>query len=228
MDFGFKIVNNKIVLKYKLEPWKRTALDVAKENLVLNPDEVKKLKERVIYEVYNLWKTNPELAKLEKEHKLMVDLTVMNKGILSEGSIGELYLTKGHVHEKKMCELYILLKGKAYLLMFNPETNEMKIVLMKENEAYIIPKDDFHRIVSLEKSYLVNAVPSEAGHDYEIFEKLGIPLHILYDKKIKKIMFVLTKLNIKITEEKAEDSRKYIERLEKNPEELRKLLATGN
>jgi len=224
MDFGFSIRDNNVLLKYSLEPWKRTASDIAKPNLVLNPDEAGALKDEIIYEVYNLWKTNPALAVLEKEHGLMVDLTVMNKGILSKSGFGELYLTKGHIHEKKTGELYILLKGKAYLLMFSPEKNQLIVVLMKEKTAYIIPKGHFHRIVSAEKSYLVNAVPSEAGHDYDIFEKKGIPMHILFNKKTNSTYFVLTNLKTKVIEKNPLPSGKYEKMLEKNPDELRKLL----
>ncbi len=94
-------------------------------------------------------------------------LTVIEPGTINK----ELFMTKGHRHQKPAGEIYILIRGKGKLLIKNKKT---EIFELKKGKTYIIPGKSGHRLVNTgnEKLEVLTIYPKNAGHDYNLeFEK---------------------------------------------------------
>ena len=88
-------------------------------------------------------------------------LTVIEPGTINK----EFYMTKGHKHKKSRSEIYMLLKGKGKLVIQNKQT---KILDLKKDKIYSIPKKAGHRLINTGKTRLevLTIYSKDSGHDY--------------------------------------------------------------
>ncbi|MCK5149616.1 cupin domain-containing protein [Candidatus Pacearchaeota archaeon] len=88
-------------------------------------------------------------------------LTVIEPGTINK----EFYMTKGHKHQKPTKEIYILLKGKGKLIIQDKKT---KILNLKKDKTYIIPKKSGHRLINTgdKKLEVLTIYSKNAGHSY--------------------------------------------------------------
>jgi len=112
-----------------------------------------------------LQKRNPIIYRVyvkQLSENVLIGLTVMNSGKVGK----EYYMTKGHKHKKPYPEKYILIKGKAKLVL---QDKTSKTILLKKNKPFTVPGKSAHRLVNIGKDKLeVLAIyDKRAGHDYK-------------------------------------------------------------
>ena len=89
--------------------------------------------------------------------------------VVSPGTIGkEYYMTKGHIHRKKVPEFYILLEGRGKLLM--QKQSKVKIIDLKKGEIALIPTGYAHRLINTgnKKLKVLTIYDQESKPDYNI------------------------------------------------------------
>lgn len=99
--------------------------------------ELKKNKNKIVYETFTKSYSPVELT-----------LTVIHPGSVGK----EFYMTKGHVHKKKVPEFYVLLEGNGALYL--QKGIKKKTVKMKKGEITLIPEGYAHRLVNVGKTKL--------------------------------------------------------------------------
>ncbi len=89
------------------------------------------------------YKRNPIIYKVYKKDfgTFMTGLTVIESGTINK----EYFMTKGHRHKRGREEIYILLEGKGKLFLQNRKS---KIINMKKNKFYLVPKGYGHRLIN--------------------------------------------------------------------------------
>lgn len=213
-----------------IESKKRYLSELLESRVILDLENAKELLENkgdlVIYEVFNLWKFQEQAKEFLKEFGLMIDITLLKCGIFSLGRKGEAFCTYGHAHEKNLGEVYQVLKNDCLLLLTHKKTFNTYLVKMKEGYAFFIHPSFIHRLISGKKDCLIlNFVPEDAGHNYEIVKNKGFPFHVFYDEN-KNLEFrenenypearlvlieKIKKLNIlKFAEEKPQELKKIL------------------
>jgi glucose-6-phosphate isomerase len=219
LDFG-KIVESK----------KRYLSELLKDKVILDLENAKKVLEKkgdvVIYEVYNLWKFDEIAEKFLKNFGMMMDITLLKCGNFSLEDEGEAFCTYGHAHQKNLGEVYQVLKNDCFLLLTNKKTFNSYLVKIKENYSFFIHPSFIHRLISGKKdSVILNFVPKDAGHDYEIVKNRGFPFHVFYGKN-KKLYFKENEKYPKAGLVLVEDIKKLdvMKLAEKKPEKLKEIL----
>jgi glucose-6-phosphate isomerase len=197
MDLGVKISKrgrNYYVTAENEVGWNRRLSELAKDDVIFDRKEAEELIERkdaVIYKVINLWKFNSKFEKLREKTGINCDITVMNHGIISTGSFGELYLTYGHVHLENYGEVYSVVAGKAFLIFYEPKSLKTTVVKMSEGSEFLIPKGTIHRLYcGSEGAVIVGLVSKKAGHDYGVVKGKGFPYHIFFNKENEEVSYL--------------------------------------
>ena len=72
-------------------------------------------------------------------------LTILNAGTVKD----EFFMTKGHVHRKKIPEFYILLEGEGILLL---QKRKIRVIKLKRGEVNLVPGDYAHRLINTGKN----------------------------------------------------------------------------
>ena len=90
-------------------------------------------------------KENPIIYQvfIKKFSPMQLGLTIINSGAINN----EFYMTKGHIHDKKTPEFYILLEGKGILLI--QKENKSKTINLKKGEITLIPAGYAHRLINI-------------------------------------------------------------------------------
>jgi len=116
-------------------------------------EELKKNKNKVIYETFT-----------DKFSPINLTLTVISPGTIGK----EYYMTKGHIHRKKVPEFYILLEGKGKLLM--QKQSNVKVINLKKGEITLIPIGYSHRLINTgnKKFKVLTIYDQESKPDYHI------------------------------------------------------------
>ncbi len=177
-----------------LVAWKRTLAKLIDDKVLLEPEAGKALMQRdgdvTVYEVMNLSKSLPALKAIDSKVKVACDITLLNYGIISATDTGELFMTYGHDHEKPFGEVYSVLAGSGFLMLYQPGTNVSRAVSMRKGDEYYIPPGWVHRsYCGDEGMVLVGFVPHEAGHNYDAVKGKGFPYHIFYDEAKQEAFF---------------------------------------
>ena len=94
-------------------------------------EALRKNKNKVIYETHT-----------DKLSPINLTLTVVYPGMIGK----EYYMTKGHIHRKKVPEFYILMEGKGKLLM--QKQSNVKVINLKKGEIVLIPIGYAHRLIN--------------------------------------------------------------------------------
>jgi oxalate decarboxylase/phosphoglucose isomerase-like protein (cupin superfamily) len=234
MNLGFLIKESgkeiKLDFGRKVESKKRYLSELLKDKVILDLENSKKLLKKkgdvLVYEVYNLWKFDEFAKKFLENFGLMMDITLLKQGVFSLKEEGEAFCTYGHAHQKNLGEVYQVLKNDCSLLLTHKKTFNSYLIKIKEGYSFFIHPSFIHRLISGKKdSVILNFVPEDAGHDYDVVKNKGFPFHVFYDNK-KKLYF--------------KENRKYpeaglilVEKIEKldalklakkNPKKLRKIL----
>jgi|YelNatPaOPRAMG01_1025707.scaffolds.fasta_scaffold01438_4 oxalate decarboxylase/phosphoglucose isomerase-like protein (cupin superfamily) len=234
MNLGFLIKESgkeiKLDFGRKVESKKRYLSELLKDKVILDLENSKKLLKKkgdvLVYEVYNLWKFDEFAKKFLENFGLMMDITLLKQGVFSLKEEGEAFCTYGHAHQKNLGEVYQVLKNDCFLLLTHKKTFNSYLIKIKEGYSFFIHPSFIHRLISGKKdSVILNFVPEDAGHDYDVVKNKGFPFHVFYDNK-KKLYF--------------KENRKYpeaglilVEKIEKfdalklakkNPKKLRKIL----
>lgn len=233
MRFGFKVRERKgeILLDFKedVPNWKRFASELLNDRVIMDLENgSKKIEEEgdfIVYEVYNLWKKIDVFKKIYEKARIVGDLTLLNHGIFSTSSKGELFSTYGHAHRNELGELYFVLKNECFLILSDKKTFQTFIVKLKEGDCFLIHPNFMHRLTSYKKDCLIlTLAPEEAGHDYDCIKGKGFPFHLFYDKKKRKVEMKKNP-NYEASYKMIRKSERIeLHKLIKNPEKLRKLL----
>jgi len=133
----------------------RILKDVAKwySNKKAIVEELKKNKNKVIYETFT-----------DEFSPINLTLTVLHSGTIGK----EYYMTKGHIHRKKVPEFYILLEGKGKLLI--QKQSKFKVIDLKKGEIALIPVGYAHRLINTgnKKLKVLTIYDQESKPDYHI------------------------------------------------------------
>lgn len=115
--------------------------------------ELKKNKNKVIYETFT-----------DKYTPINLTLTIVHPGTIGK----EYYMTKGHIHRKKVPEFYILLEGKGKLLM--QKQSKVKVIDLKKGEITLIPIGYAHRLINTgnKKLKVLTIYDQESKPDYHV------------------------------------------------------------
>ena len=115
--------------------------------------ELIKNKNKVIYETFT-----------DKYTPINLTLTVVHPGTIGK----EYYMTKGHIHRKKVPEFYISLEGKGKLLM--QKQSKVKVIDLKKGEIALIPVGYSHRLINTgnKKFKVLTIYDQESKPDYHI------------------------------------------------------------
>ena len=115
--------------------------------------ELKKNKNKVIYETFT-----------DNFYPINLTLTTIHPGTIGK----EYYMTKGHIHRKKVPEFYILLEGKGKLLM--QKSSHVKVIDLKKREIALIPVGYAHRLINTgnKKLKVLTIYDQESKPDYNI------------------------------------------------------------
>ena len=116
-------------------------------------EELKKKKNKVIYETFT-----------DKFSPINLTLTVVHPGTVGK----EYYMTKGHIHKKKVPEFYILLEGKGKLLI--QSSSRVKVIDLKKGEIALIPVGYAHRLINTgnKKLKVLTIYDQKSKPDYSI------------------------------------------------------------
>ena len=116
-------------------------------------EALRKSKNKVIYETHT-----------DKFSPINLTLTVVHPGTVGK----EYYMTKGHIHRKKVPEFYILLEGKGKLLMQNK--SKVKVIDLKKGEIALIPVGYAHRLINTgtKKLKVLTIYDQDSKPDYNI------------------------------------------------------------
>lgn len=131
----------------------RTLKDL--ENYFLDKKAVQetlKKKNKTIYELFT-----------KEFSPIKLTLTEVLPGVIGK----EYYLTKGHVHARKIPEFYVLLEGKGILLIQKGKPREIKL---KKGEIALIPEGYAHRLVNTgnKKLKVLTIYHEDSKPDYKI------------------------------------------------------------
>lgn len=128
-----------------MAPWFRDKKAIEKE--------LKKNPKNVIYETYT-----------DKMAPINLTLTVVNPGVVGR----EFYMTKGHIHRKRVPEFYILLEGKGKLLL--QKGSKAKAVDLRKGEIALVPIDNAHRLINTgsKKLKILTIYDQKSKPDYNI------------------------------------------------------------
>lgn len=115
--------------------------------------ELIKNKNKVIYETFT-----------DEFSPINLTLTVVHPGTIGK----EYYMTKGHIHRKKVPEFYISLEGKGKLLM--QKQSKVKVIDLKKGEIALIPVGYSHRLINTgnKKFKVLTIYDQESKPDYHI------------------------------------------------------------
>lgn len=123
-------------------------------------------------------KGNPLLYEvfIKKANGINFALTVIKPGKIGR----EFYMTKGHYHAKPGPELYVLLKGRALLLLQN-KSGLFKKIKMEKGKPYLVPDNWAHRVVNIGKpeAQFVSIYSDNLGHDYGSIKEQGFKERIM-------------------------------------------------
>ena len=233
MNLGFSIkeCGKEIKLDFgrKIESKKRYLSELLNDKVILDLENAKKLLEKkgdvLVYEVYNLWKFDEVAKNFLENFGLMMDVTLLKHGVFSLKE-GEAFCTYGHAHQKNLGEVYQILKNECFLLLAHKKTFNSYLIKLKEGYSFFIHPSFIHRLISGEKdSLILNFVPEDAGHDYDIVKNKGFPFHVFYDKN-KKLYFKENEKYPKAGLVLVENIKKLdaLKLAQKNPEKLREIL----
>jgi len=116
-------------------------------------EALRKNKNKVIYETFT-----------DKFSPINLTLTVINPGTIGK----EYYMTKGHIHRKKVPEFYILLEGRGKLII--QKQSKVKVIDLKKGEIALIPIGYAHRLINTGKKKLkvLTIYDQESKPDYNI------------------------------------------------------------
>ncbi|MEM5853114.1 MAG: glucose-6-phosphate isomerase family protein [Candidatus Aenigmatarchaeota archaeon] len=237
MEFGFKIEgsgkNLRLRFDLEVESNVRKLSELVNDEVILDVDNARKLlREKgdiTIYEVFNLWKFNKDAERFLKKYGLMIDITFLKSGVFSTKKNGEAFCTYGHIHEENLGEVYKVLKNYCYLLLSNKRNFKSYLVKLKEGYSFFIHPSYMHRLISGNKDCVVlNFVPEDAGHDYDVVKKKGFPFHVFHENG--KLVFKENKKYPETSLVLIEDMKKFdvVEIAEKKPSRLRKILRSPN
>ena len=231
--FDFKQIKDGLFFDFKEEipNWKRYASELIRDKVILDLKNAKKMVEAqgdfIVYEVYNLWKSIDFFKKIYEKTRIVSDITLLNHGIFSTSSKGELFLTYGHAHKANCGEVYNILKNRCFLILSEKNNFETFILKLKEGDSVFIHPKFLHRVVAYKKDcLLISFVPEKAGHDYLAIKGKGFPFHLFYDKKKRKIE---VKKNPKYRAkykviERAKKCSNPLNLVRRNPEKLKDIL----
>lgn len=115
---------------------------------------------------------------------LSCDFTLLRHGVFSLYDRGELFLTYGHLHSNRIGEVYVVLKNDCFFELSDKDTSKTFIIYVRKGDAIFIHPRFLHRIISFRKDCLVlNFLPSQIKHNYNVIKNKGFPVHMLYLKK---------------------------------------------
>ena len=181
--------NNKIEVSVSLPYWERKACEL-KGKSILNSKHLKKNKE-TIYLVFDVRKVLEQKFRKVKKTNLRFDVTWLKSGILKTRKYLQPYQTFGHLHEKYRGEFYYVLKGHVIFLLSNVYNGNTIIKEIGEDEWIFIHPIFIHKAISKNDSLFLGIVPKDAGHNYKIVEKNGLPFYPVI--KNSKIEFIKNK-----------------------------------
>ena len=113
----------------------------------------------------------------EQQWELPFSITTVEPGDVS----GELFMTRGHVHETPDGEMYYGLSGHGVLLLF--DGTGASWVEMRPGAAGYIPPGWAHRSVNvgIDPYRFLAAYPGSAGHDYDAVLRDGMGARVFRD-----------------------------------------------
>ena len=156
----------------------------------------------------------------------MMDITLLKHGIFSLEENGEAFCTYGHAHQKNLGEVYQVLKNDCFLLLTHKKTFNSYLIKIKEGFSFFIHPFFIHRLISGKKDTIVlNFVPKDAGHNYDIVKNRGFPFHVFYGKN-EKLFFKENEKYPKAGLVLLEKIKKLnvLKLAEKTPEKLKEML----
>jgi oxalate decarboxylase/phosphoglucose isomerase-like protein (cupin superfamily) len=204
--------------------------ELLKDKVILDLENAEKLLEKkgdvLVYEVYNLWKFDENAENFLENFGIMMDVTLLKHGSFSPNEEGEAFCTYGHAHQKNLGEVYQVLKNECFLLLSHRKTFNTYLIKIKEGYSFFIHPCFIHRLVAGKKdSAILNFVPEDAGHNYEIVKNKGFPFHVFYGKN-KKLYFKENEKYPKAGLVLVEDVKKLdvLKLAEKSPGKLKEIL----
>jgi len=224
--FSIKESNGKISLVFKVKPvfWERFVSDLIKDKVILEVKDALRVKDKLVYIVYNLWK----FLKLYEKENIVCDLTLLKYGVFSSRKDGELFETYGHVHKKSYGECYKALKNDCFVTLANINKKKAYFTELKEGRSIFIPSNCMHRLIAKDKDCLVAGFTIKGtGHDYSVVRGRGFPFHLFKKKgkivpianpKYKGYRLEIVKNKTKLDAEKLffKDVRKLISTLKRD------------
>lgn len=174
--------------------WKRTLAKLVEDKVILEPDEgkalIKKSGDLLVYDVLNLSKSIPALKAVDETTGVACDITSIRHGVISTMGFGELFPTYGHAHEAQLGEIYSVLAGNGFLLLYQPGANATRAIRMGRGDEHYIPPGWVHRFYcGTEGVVIAGFVPHAAGHNYGAVKGKGFPYHIFYDMLRNETIF---------------------------------------
>jgi oxalate decarboxylase/phosphoglucose isomerase-like protein (cupin superfamily) len=242
IEFSFCLKQSRgeilLVSKKDIPHYKRYASKLIKDEVILDLENAKRKIERtgdfIVYEVYNLWKSEEFFQKLHRRIGLVGDLTILKHGVFSDSGKGELFSTYGHAHEKDFGEVYMILKNECFLTLTEKGSLKTFIVKLKEGTSAFIHPKFMHRTTAYRKDCLfLTLAPEKAGHDYLCVKGKGFPIHLFYDADGGKVEFrenprfkvdytIVKKLDKKVDAFKiAQENPEMLKEILENPERYR-------
>lgn len=107
----------------------------------------------------------PSKAELKKNPLQYSVFTLARNGFDISLTILNGAMTRGHYHKISLPEIYILIRGKAAILLKNKETRR---VVLKKNIPFVIPCNLAHRVINLaKKTEFITFCLTSAGHVYK-------------------------------------------------------------
>lgn len=170
--------------------WERKLSQLARGKAILDSKNVRKSDE-TIYRVYNIRKIFEQTDKKIKNTSLNFDVTWLKDGIITSKKYKQPYQTFGHIHEKYRGEFYYVLKGKVMVLLSDIYTSKTIITELKTDEWLFIHPKFVHKTIAMDESLFLAIVPEDAGHNYRIVERNGLPYYPAITGK--RIYFVKNK-----------------------------------
>jgi len=120
-------------------------------------ENILKKKNPIVYEVF-----------IKEFPPINLGLTVINQGNIK----GEYFFTKGHIHKRKIPELYILLEGKGDLLL-QSKRGKPHVTHLKKGKIALIPEGCAHRIANIgrKKLKVLTIYHEDSKPDYSVVFK---------------------------------------------------------
>lgn len=174
--------------KKNLPFWERK-IGMLKGKSILESQKAKN-KEKVVYKVLNVNKIFQENFGL-KNLDLRFDVTELKKGVIKTQNFLQPFQTFGHLHEKYRGEFYYVLKGDVIFFLVNSFNGNSIVKELKKDEWTFIHPIFIHKTIAKKDSEFLGIVPRDAGHNYKIVEKVGLPFYPIIKKG--KIVFYKAK-----------------------------------